>query len=112
MLGKVKIYLLGLGPLRWMLCSGAIVDMLFRPTPGTEAVYEGMAVFPTLLLPALSPILFMLLMLDALMTRVLLNDKEPQEQIRMRRAVWTNLVLGGLMLAVWYPYFAFLMDGG
>lgn len=111
MLGRIGHYFLGLGPLRWMLGSGAIVDMLFRPAPGTEAVYEGFDVFPTLLFPALAPIIFMLLMLDALMTRVLLNDKDSAEQVRMRRAVWTNLLLGLAMIVVWYPYFSFLLGG-
>ncbi|MDH5181841.1 MAG: hypothetical protein OEY07_19435, partial [Gammaproteobacteria bacterium] len=63
MFNAVGQFLFGLGPLRWMLYSAVLVTTLFRPAPGSESVYEGWAVFPTLLFPALAPILFMLLLL-------------------------------------------------
>ena len=110
MLNSIIQFLLGLGPLRWMLNGAGLILLLFRPAPGTEAVYEGTAVVQTLLFPALTPIIFMVLMLDALMTRVLLSDKEAQEQIRMRRAVRTDLIIGIALLVFWYPYFAKLLQ--
>ncbi|MDH5407662.1 MAG: hypothetical protein OEZ33_10630 [Gammaproteobacteria bacterium] len=109
MLNSLKQYLLGLGPLRWMLHSGGLVIILFRPAPGTEVAFEGAAVFQTLLLPTLAPIVFMVLMLDALMTRILLNDKDEAEQIRMRRALRTDLAIGIALLLLWYPYFSHLL---
>lgn len=104
-------YLVGLGPLRLMLGLAAISIMVLRPESGTEAIYEGWAVFPTLLFPALAPILFMVLLLDALMTRVLMTAKEGSEKDRLQHAVWTDLGIAGMSLLVWYSYFSHLMSG-
>lgn len=111
MIKLIGQFLVGLGPLRWLLGGAAVINILFRPAPGTEVVYEGIAFFPTLLFPVMAPILFMLLMLDAMMTRVLLSDKDTDNQIRMRRAVWTDLFLGISIAIVWYPYFSHLLGG-
>ena len=110
-MNKLVTYLIGLGPLRIMLGSAAITMMVMRPASGAEAIYEGWAVYPTLLFPALAPIVFMVLMLDALMSRVLLNDKQGSEKARLQRAMWTDLGIGGLSLVVWYSYFSQLLSG-
>lgn len=107
---SIKQYLLGLGPLRLMLTSAVIAMMIFRPAVGTEAVYEGWEVFPTLLFPALAPILFMVLLLDALMSRVLLTARTGPDKERLYRAVWTDLAVAGLSLATWYSYFSHLLS--
>ena len=103
-------YLVGLGPLRLMLGSTALLMMILRPASGTEAIYEGWAVFPTLLFPALAPIIFMVLMLDALMSRVLMTGKQGTEKDRLQRALWTDLGIAGFSLLVWYSYFSNLMS--
>lgn len=103
-------YLIGLGPLRLMLGSAAIFMMVLRPASGTEAIYEGWAVFPTLLFPALAPIVFMVLMLDALMSRVLMTAKQGSEKDRLQRALWTDLGIAGVSLLVWYSYFSQLLS--
>lgn len=110
-MNKFFSYLMGLGPLRLVLGSAAIMMMILRPVPGTEPVYEGWVVFPTLLFPVLAPILFMLLLLDAIMSRVLMTAKQGSEKDRLQRALWTGLGIAGLSLLVWYPYFAKLMTG-
>jgi len=106
----VLSYLLGLGPLRLMLGAATITIMLLRPASGSEAVYEGWAVFPTLLFPSLAPILFMLLLLDAMMSRLLMTSKEGSEKDRLQRAMWTDLAIAGLSLSVWYTYFSALLS--
>ncbi|MDH5444049.1 MAG: hypothetical protein OEY52_00745 [Gammaproteobacteria bacterium] len=110
-MNSVLSYLLGLGPLRWMLGSAAIIIMILRPASGTEAAFEGWAVFPTLVFPSLAPILFMLLLLDAIMSRLLMISKEGTEKARLNRAMWTDLVIAGLSLLVWYSYFSHLLTG-
>ena len=107
---SVLKYLVGLGPLRLMLATAAIMIMIFRPASGTEAVYEGWAVFPTLLFPSLAPILFMVLLLDALMSRLLMSAKQGAEKARLQRALWTDLAVAGMSLLVWYAYFAHLLS--
>ena len=103
-------YLIEIGPLRLMLGSAAIFMMLLRPASGTEAVYEGWAVFPSLLFPALAPIVFMVLMLDALMSRVLMTAKEGNAKQRLQRALWTDLGIAGFSVLVWYSYFSYLLS--
>ena len=103
-------YVLGLGPLRWMLLSAALVMMVLRPASGAEAVYEGWAVFPTLLFPSLAPILFMVLLLDAIMSRLLMTHKDGGDKDRLYRAMLTDLAVAGLSLLVWYPYFSHLLS--
>lgn len=107
---SIAQFVLGLGPLRIILISSVIIIMVLRPAAGTEAVYEGWAVFPSLLFPALTPILFMVLLLDAIMSRVLMTAKVGGEKSRLQRAVWTDLVIAGLSLLVWYPYFDYLLS--
>ena len=104
-------FLRGLGPLRIMLTSAVLIMMVLRPATGTEAVYEGWAVFPTLLFPTLTPILFMVLLLDALMSRLLMTAKQGSERLRLQRAMLTDLVVAGMSLLVWYSYFSHLTSG-
>ena len=107
---SVVQYLVGLGPLRLMLLSATLLMMILRPAPGADAIYEGWAVFPTLLFPALQPIVFMLLLLDAIMSRLLMTAaKQDSDVRRLQRALWTNLAVAGLLVLVWYSYFSTLM---
>ena len=110
MLNKIGTFVIGLGPLRVMLSCAAIILIVLRPAPGTEAIFEGWAVFPTLLFPALSPIIFMVLMLDALMSTVYLNAQQGEEKRRLKRAQLTNLVVAVSLLFFWFPYFYKLLQ--
>lgn len=97
-------YLKHLGPLRIFLGLAAVVAILLRPAPGAEVVYEGWAVVSTLLLPVLAPLLFLLLMLDALMTKVILGA-DAQQRDKYRHILWTDLLVGLAVLLYWLPYF-------
>ena len=110
-LNKLGAFLVGLGPLRVMLSAAAITMIVLRPAPGAEAMFEGWAVFPTLLFPALSPIVFMVLMLDALMSSVYMSVKQGAERRRLQRARLTNLVVAGALFVFWLPYFYNLLQG-
>ncbi len=107
---SVLQYLVGLGPLRLILLGATIIMTVLRPASGAEAIYEGWAVFPTLLFPALAPIVFMLLLLDAIMSRLLMTAKQGSERNRLQRALRTDLAVAGLSLLVWYPYFSTMMS--
>ena len=61
-------------------------------------------------IPALAPSLFLVLLLDAIMSRLLMSSKQGAERGRLQRAVWTDLGLAGLSLLVWYSYFAHLLS--
>lgn len=97
-------YLKHLGPLRIVLCLAAIVLIVFRPEAGADVAHEGWAVVTTLLFPVLAPLIFLLLMLDALMTKVMLGARADMRD-KYRRVMWTDLLLGLGMLLYWLPYF-------
>ena len=99
-----------LGFLRVALVVMAVLVMAGAPKPGTPMILEGWGMWKTLLTPTLAPILFMVLMLDALMGRVLLGSAQGTERARYRRIVVVNLTTGIASLLWWLPYFMALFS--
>lgn len=97
-----------LGVLRVALIVLAMVDMVIAPSPGTEAVYSGWQMVSSLIAPVMAPIVFQVLLLDALMARVMLGSASGAERLRYRRIVIVNLVVAGILLLRWLPYFVAL----
>ncbi len=94
-----------LRPLRAALLLGAIITILGKPAAGTPVAYSGWEVVTTLLIPVLAPLFFMLLMLDALMSRVWMSEAEGDEWKRLRLVFRVDLIAGLVLLAYWLPYF-------
>ena len=61
--------------------------------------------FPTLIVPTLAPLVFMVLMLDALMARVHMTSVHGEALARYRRIVTVDLLLGLIVVGYWTPYF-------
>ena len=93
-----------LKPMRVLLVVCALLTIVFRPEPGSEVVYEGVQMIPTLLVPVLAPILFMLLLLDSLMSTIWVTQTEGDEKKRYRNNIIINLTVVGLLLYSWVPY--------
>lgn len=106
----MKSVLHNLRPMRVLLLLAVLVSMISRPMPGTEAVYEGWAVFDTLLVPVLTPILLMLLWLDSLIAKLWSTQTEGDEQKRYKMILKIDLILSIIFIAVWYPYFKALAE--
>ncbi len=98
------------GPLRISLLTMVAVDLVFRPIPGTPADLEA-AVFTDLIVPIMAPILFMLLLLDSIMTGIYMSSKEGEVKTRYRIVLWTNLLLAAFFIWYWVPYFKALNLG-
>jgi hypothetical protein len=94
-----------LRPLRAALILGAIITILGKPAAGTPVEYAGWEMVSSLLLPVLAPLIFMLLMLDALMSRVWMSEAEGPEWKRLRLVLRVDLIVGLVLLAYWLPYF-------
>ena len=94
-----------LGALRIMLVLTALVLLFIAPTPGTRPDYHGWGIILTLIVPTLAPIVFMVLLLDALMNAVFMVDKRGAERARHKSIVFLQLLLTAILIAVWYPYF-------
>lgn len=99
-----------LHPIRIALLSAVLLSIVFQPAPGTAVTYEGLAVFPTLLLPVLMPILLMLLWLDSIIAKIWSSQEECDKREHYRLLVKLNLVLSVIFFASWYPYFESLVS--
>jgi hypothetical protein len=100
-----------LGPMRWFLLASALVLIVTVPAPGTRAVMHGPAALTTMVIPALAPIVLMVLLLDALMSAVFMVDKRGEARAVMKLALILNLVFAGLLIAAWFPYFRAIAGG-
>ena len=105
MLTEMKNLIRTFGPLRIALIALVILDMLLRPVPGSEINYEGMRVVSDLLAPVLSPILFMLLLLDVMMAMIYRSDKEGKIRNQYLFIVLFELVMAIGFILYWIPYF-------
>ncbi|MFO7602772.1 MAG: hypothetical protein R6X06_03045 [Gammaproteobacteria bacterium] len=104
----IKHTLIEMKPLRIFLNAIAIVLILLRPELGTPMAYEGWGMVSTLLAPVIAPIIFMLLMLDSLMSRVFMAEKPPEVQAHFRRIMRISLLVGIALFVYWLPYFYYL----
>ena len=93
------------GPLRFALIALVIIVLILRPDPGTKLAFEGLEIISTLLAPVLSPILFMLLLLDAIMAMVYRSDKVAELRSHYLVIVLTDLGLAVLHLLYWLPFY-------
>jgi hypothetical protein len=94
-----------LGPLRVVLLLCVALILVLTPAPGTQAIYGGWGLVRTVLVPVLAPLLFMVLLLDALMARVFMSDAEGDARRRLRAIVLLDLVVAGVLVLVWIPYY-------
>ncbi|BAV34740.1 hypothetical protein SCL_2463 [Sulfuricaulis limicola] len=93
-----------LGPLRLMLVLSVLALLVLRPAPGTPPVYAGWGMVSTLIAPALVPLVFMVLLLDAIMGGVWLASY-PGERRRYQTVIGVSLGMALLLTLWWWPYF-------
>lgn len=105
MIKQFSTLLTQMKPLRVVLAIFAILLAVFAADAGTKADYEGYQVLLTLVLPAVTPIIFLVLLLDALMNRVWLIDATEADKPKYRTLIRVDLLLSGLILIRWIPYF-------
>jgi hypothetical protein len=98
-------FLAQFGLMRLVLACMALALIFFVPAPGTPPVYQGLGLIPTVLVPVLAPILFMVLMLDVLMASVFMIDKKGAARARYRMIQLLNLALAVALVLFWIPYF-------
>jgi len=106
----ITAWLRSLGALRVALLLLAALVILWAPKPGAAQILEGRQILSTLIAPALAPIVFMVLMLDALMGKVMSGSARGAERERYRRIVAANLVAGIVLFLWWTPYFVRLFQ--
>lgn len=94
-----------LGFLRISLLLLGVLDTLIAPEPGTYADKHSIEVIPTLIAPAAAPIIMMVILFDALMSKIRASDTTGVERNKFRTIMWTELAVVAFMLIGWLPYF-------
>ena len=97
-------FLQKLKPMRVVLLLCALLLIVLRPDPGTAINYEGIDVFLTLLIPVLTPIFFMLLLLDAIIASIWRSQTSGEERKRYNMIRTLDLTFAVCMLGYWIPY--------
>ena len=105
MFDKFRTILEQMKPLRVALAIIAILVAVFAAEAGTKASYNGVQVFLTLVLPALTPLVFLVLLLDALMNRVWLIDASGDDVAKYKTIMRIDLILSAFIFIRWIPYF-------
>jgi len=96
------------GQLGWMrltLIIVAVISIATTPEAGTLPVYSSWQMVPTLIVPVLTPLIFLLLLMDALMSRIWMTDKDAEARRHYKLAITLNLLLAVGIAIAWYPYF-------
>lgn len=94
-----------LGVLRVALAVGAVTVMVLAPPPGTVSVYTGWAFVPTVLAPVLTPLIFMVLLLDTMMSGIFMIDKDIAGRRHYQMIIVVNLLLVVALVLRWLPYY-------
>lgn len=97
------------GFLRLSLLAFVLIDTLARPVPGTTPEYDTSHAMIQMMMAALAPILFMLLLLDAIMTLVYMSSMPAERKPMYRLILVTNLAVAIVFFGYWLPYFRALI---
>ena len=94
------------GVLRLLLQSMALI--LIAALPFAEPKWNpiGWDILPGAVIPAVTPIIFILLMLDVMMCAVWKADTEDQQEAAsLSFAIKTHLIVGGVLMLFWFNSF-------
>ncbi len=94
-----------LGFLRISLLSLGIFNAFLSPEPGTPISHSGIEVIPTLVAPAAAPIIIMVILFDALMSKIRASDSTGDESKKFRSIMWVELGVVAFMVMAWLPYY-------
>lgn len=105
-------FLLRLGPMRVALLFIALTLAALIPLPGTQLAESGFDVFRSTIVPTLAPIIFMVLMLDVLMSAVQKADADEADharRARYRMIIRVHLVTAAILVLASLPFFIDLL---
>jgi len=99
--GLVKIF----GPLRTALLATVLTSIGFSFFSQGQVAYSGWPMVPTLIVPALTPIIFFVLAFDVMMSSILFADSTEAARSRYKTILLTEIVFAIVLLSSWLPYF-------
>ena len=98
------------GPLRGMLYLLIVIlsiTALFS-MGGTQK--SGLMMFPTLIAPAIVPMIFFVIPLDMTMCSIMMSGREPVVRKRYRHIIFFNTLSFVVLLGAWYPFYYRLLN--
>ncbi|RFA29831.1 hypothetical protein CAI21_08315 [Alkalilimnicola ehrlichii] len=102
-------FLCQLGVLRLMLLGASLFTVFMVGLVDTASYESNWDLFRGGVVPAMAPILFLLIMFDVLMAKVWKSEAKAEADTeayaRWTRIIWTDLAVAGLMLLAWGPFF-------
>ncbi|KAA3630842.1 MAG: hypothetical protein DWQ08_05615 [Proteobacteria bacterium] len=99
-----------IGTLRLLHAMLLAALILSAPFAGGESARSGLAMWPTLIAPALVPIFVFVLPLDMTMAAISRAGEEGAEHARLTTVLRFDLLLLVLLLGAWLPFFMALLD--
>ena len=93
-----------MGFLRTMLYLAGILIVIFSPSAGTPVDIEWPGVLTTVVVPAIAPLIFMVIFFDLIMSRVVGKGRRGNHASSRRQFVWIGWVIAAIILLRWLPY--------
>lgn len=97
------LYLKRIGLLRIGLIAIAIMLFFIRPEPGTTAARSGLEMIPTLVAPAMAPLVFMVLLFDIMMCRIRMSENS--ERRKFLEISYIEIFITCVLAILWLPFF-------
>lgn len=66
---------------------------------------SGLMMFPTLIAPAIVPMIFFVIPLDMTMCSIMRSGRNESEQKRYRHLIFFDALAFALLLGAWYPFY-------
>lgn len=101
-------FIMYIGPLRLALVLFTLILVSAAPF-ASDAEPVGWGAFAGLVAPALTVIMFFVVPLDMMMSRIFMTDTEGAERLRYRRILWLEFLLLMALLLAWGPFIADLL---
>ncbi|MFV1983769.1 MAG: hypothetical protein ACC657_09560 [Thiohalomonadales bacterium] len=102
---KLLTILKEMGFLRLLLLFTTIFFISIVPSAGTHESYKGIDAFFYTVVPSLTPLVFMVLLLDALMSRVMIDGKNESGKVIARRNSYISLSLALTLVLFWSSFY-------
>ncbi len=101
-----------LGVLRVTLAVAMILLGAMAPWALARTSYEGWALVTTVIVPALVPIFFFVVLLDIMMCAVFLSSSMGEQRARYRLIIRVELILWALLTLAWSPLLLQILNPG
>lgn len=90
-----------MGALRNMLQGLGMAFVMMLPFTEPSRILEGWQLVTGGIIPALAPIVFVVMMFDVMMANILKDDGGPEQAIILRRVIRTHLTIGLVLIFLW-----------